>query len=123
MELKCVLERPQQRVRHHSFPDALGSAAMHKAVRLLKALDLTAAYEAAWHEWVALGESGVCERTTKLVVKMNEIAELRPITPATGRALRAALADAPDLDPDIETDIAGAIELLDSRANGSWPDN
>lgn len=53
----------------------------------------------------------------------HPVAELRPITPATGRELRAALADAPALDADIEADIADAIELLDSRVNGSWPDN
>jgi prevent-host-death family protein len=53
----------------------------------------------------------------------HPIAELRPITPATGRALRAALTNAPTLDADIETDIADAINLLESRGHGTWPDN
>lgn len=62
-------------------------------------------------------------QTIRITRDGQPVAELRPITPATGRALRAALADAPALDADIEADIAGAIDLLDSRTNGSWPDN
>lgn len=61
--------------------------------------------------------------TIRITRDGHPVAELRPITPATGRELRAALADAPALDADIEADIADAIELLDSRVNGSWPDN
>jgi prevent-host-death family protein len=61
--------------------------------------------------------------TIRITRDGHPVAELRPITPETGRALRAALADAPSLDADIETDIAGAIEPLDSRVNGPWPDN
>lgn len=61
--------------------------------------------------------------TIRITRDGHPVAELRPITPATGRALRAALADSPTLDAEIETDIADAIELLDPRANGSWPDN
>ena len=37
------------------------SAAVHKAVRLLRSLDLGAAYEGAWQEWTASGESEVWE--------------------------------------------------------------
>ena len=61
--------------------------------------------------------------TIRITRDGQPVAELRPISPATGRALRAALAHAPALDTDIETDIAQAIELLDSRSNGSWPDH
>lgn len=39
------------------------SAALHKAVRLLKSLDLGAAYEGAWDEWAASGESEAWEPT------------------------------------------------------------
>lgn len=39
------------------------SAAMHKAVRLLKALDLSAAYEDAWREWSESGDSSAWELT------------------------------------------------------------
>jgi Arc/MetJ-type ribon-helix-helix transcriptional regulator len=39
------------------------SAAMHKAVGLLKSLDLASAYEEAWREWAASGEAGVWEST------------------------------------------------------------
>ncbi len=40
------------------------SAAMHKAVRLLKSLDLGSAYESAWDEWQTSGESQAWEPTT-----------------------------------------------------------
>ena len=74
------------------------------------------------------GFSGLLDRvergeTIRITRDGHPVAELRPITPATGRALRAALADAPTLDADIEADIADAIELLESRVNGSWPEN
>ena len=61
--------------------------------------------------------------TIRITRDGQPVAELRPIRPATGRALRAALADAPALDADIETDIAEAIALLESGSNGSWPDH
>jgi Arc/MetJ-type ribon-helix-helix transcriptional regulator len=37
------------------------SAVLHKAVRLLRAAELTDAYEGAWAEWAAKGESAVWE--------------------------------------------------------------
>jgi len=40
------------------------SAAVHKAVRLLKASDLGDAYEHAWQEWEAAGEADAWETTT-----------------------------------------------------------
>ncbi len=39
------------------------SAALHKAVRLLKAMDLSAAYEDAWDDWSESGEARVWEPT------------------------------------------------------------
>lgn len=61
--------------------------------------------------------------TIRITRDGRPVAELRPVTPATGRSLRAALAEAPPLDADIEADIDSAIDQLDSRANGSWPDS
>ncbi len=61
--------------------------------------------------------------TIRITRDGHPVAELRPISPATGRLLRSALSDVPRLDPDLEADIAGAVELLDSHVNGSWPDN
>lgn len=61
--------------------------------------------------------------TIRITRDGRPVAELRPVTPATGRSLRAALAHAPTLDTEIEDDIAGAIEQLDSQPNGSWPDS
>ena len=39
------------------------SAALHRAVRLLRASELGAAYEAAWAEWTADGEADPWEST------------------------------------------------------------
>jgi Arc/MetJ-type ribon-helix-helix transcriptional regulator len=39
------------------------SAVVHKAVRLLRAAELGAAYEDAWSEWEAEGESDAWEAT------------------------------------------------------------
>jgi len=39
------------------------SAAVHQAVRLLRASELGAAYESAWDEWAAKGESERWEAT------------------------------------------------------------
>ena len=39
------------------------SAAVHRAVRLLRSAELGAAYEAAWEEWTATGDAGVWEPT------------------------------------------------------------
>jgi prevent-host-death family protein len=59
--------------------------------------------------------------TIRITRDGHPVAELRPITPATGRALRAALAEIPALDPDIEADIEAAITLTTDEPNGSWP--
>jgi Arc/MetJ-type ribon-helix-helix transcriptional regulator len=39
------------------------SAALHRAVRLLRASELSGAYEAAWAEWTADGEADSWEST------------------------------------------------------------
>lgn len=38
------------------------SAALHRAVRLLRTAELGAAYESAWEHWVARGEADAWER-------------------------------------------------------------
>ena len=40
------------------------SAVLHKAVRLLRAAELGDAYEGAWTEWAATGESALWEVAT-----------------------------------------------------------
>ena len=40
------------------------SAALHRAVRLLRTVELGGTYEAAWAEWRAAGEADVWESTT-----------------------------------------------------------
>lgn len=40
------------------------SAAVHKAVRLLRASELGPAYEAAWEEWTATGDDRIWEAVT-----------------------------------------------------------
>ena len=40
------------------------SAALHRAVRLLRTAELSATYEAAWEEWAAEGEASLWESTT-----------------------------------------------------------
>jgi antitoxin MazE9 len=40
------------------------SAAVHRAVRLLRAAELGASYESAWDEWAASGEAEAWEPTT-----------------------------------------------------------
>ena len=40
------------------------SAALHRAVRLLRTAELGGAYEAAWKEWATEGEAKVWESTT-----------------------------------------------------------
>ena len=40
------------------------SAALHRAVRLLRASELGGAYESAWGEWTADGEADPWESTT-----------------------------------------------------------
>jgi Arc/MetJ-type ribon-helix-helix transcriptional regulator len=39
------------------------SAAVHRAVRLLRTAELSGTYEAAWDEWKAQGEAEVWEST------------------------------------------------------------
>jgi len=41
------------------------SAAVHRAVRLLRAAELGASYESAWEEWAAGGDAEAWEPTTK----------------------------------------------------------
>ncbi len=40
------------------------SAALHRAVRLLRTAELGGSYEAAWAEWAARGEADPWESTT-----------------------------------------------------------
>jgi antitoxin MazE9 len=40
------------------------SAALHRAVRVLRTAELGATYEAAWDEWTAAGEAVAWEETT-----------------------------------------------------------
>ena len=40
------------------------SAALHRAIRLLRTAELGATYEAAWTEWEAQGDAGLWESTT-----------------------------------------------------------
>ena len=40
------------------------SAALHRAVRLLRTAELSGTYEAAWREWAAEGEADLWESTT-----------------------------------------------------------
>jgi Arc/MetJ-type ribon-helix-helix transcriptional regulator len=41
------------------------SAALHRAVRLLRTAELGSTYEAAWEEWAAEGEADLWEATTR----------------------------------------------------------
>jgi Arc/MetJ-type ribon-helix-helix transcriptional regulator len=41
------------------------SAALHRAVRLLRTAELSGTYEAAWAEWAADGEASLWESTTR----------------------------------------------------------
>lgn len=40
------------------------SAVLHRAVRLLRAAELTADYEDAWQDWESDGEAGAWDSTT-----------------------------------------------------------
>jgi Arc/MetJ-type ribon-helix-helix transcriptional regulator len=40
------------------------SAALHRAVRLLRTAELSGTYEAAWEEWAAESEASVWDSTT-----------------------------------------------------------
>jgi len=39
------------------------SAAVHKAIRLLRSAELGAAYESAWEQWATGGDAGLWEST------------------------------------------------------------
>jgi Arc/MetJ-type ribon-helix-helix transcriptional regulator len=41
------------------------SAALHRAVRLLRTMELREAYQSAWDEWVAEGEAEAWEPATR----------------------------------------------------------
>jgi Arc/MetJ-type ribon-helix-helix transcriptional regulator len=41
------------------------SAALHRAVRLLRTAELGGTYEAAWEEWDAAGEADLWESTSR----------------------------------------------------------
>ncbi len=41
------------------------SAALHRAIRLLRTAELGAPYEAAWDEWAAEGDADLWESTTR----------------------------------------------------------
>jgi Arc/MetJ-type ribon-helix-helix transcriptional regulator len=41
------------------------SAALHRAVRLLRTAELSGTYEAAWEEWAADDEASLWESTTR----------------------------------------------------------
>jgi Arc/MetJ-type ribon-helix-helix transcriptional regulator len=64
--MKVSMSLPQEDVE---FLDAYAqtrgypsrSAVLHKAVRLLRAAELSDAYEEAWAEWATTGEAGVWE--------------------------------------------------------------
>ena len=43
----------------------LRSAALHRAIRLLRTAELGGTYEAAWDEWSAAAEDKVWESTTR----------------------------------------------------------
>jgi prevent-host-death family protein len=60
--------------------------------------------------------------TIRITRAGRAVAELRPVTPTTGRALRLALSDAAaTLDDSFEADVAAAVELTTNETNGSWP--
>ena len=59
--------------------------------------------------------------TVRITRAGRVVAELRPVVPATGRALREALAHAPGLDDGFEADIAAATSLLTTDASDPWP--
>jgi Arc/MetJ-type ribon-helix-helix transcriptional regulator len=40
------------------------SAALHRAVRMLRTAELAGSYEAAWHEWARQDTDGLWESTT-----------------------------------------------------------
>lgn len=64
--MKISVSLPDEDVQFlDAYAEARGSgsrsAVVHKAVRLLKASELGAAYEEAWDEWQAAGEADAWE--------------------------------------------------------------
>ena len=62
--MKVSISLPDDDVRFlDEYAQAAGidsrSAAVHKAVRLLRAAELGAAYQAAWEEWFASGDAEI----------------------------------------------------------------
>ncbi len=64
--MKVSMSLPQEDVefldtyaRTRGYPSR--SAVLHKAVRLLRAAELSDAYEEAWTEWATTGEASVWE--------------------------------------------------------------
>jgi Arc/MetJ-type ribon-helix-helix transcriptional regulator len=66
--MKVSVSLPDEDVEFlDAYADAQGyasrSAVVHKAVRLLRASELGAAYEDAWHDWSNQGEGELWEAT------------------------------------------------------------
>jgi Arc/MetJ-type ribon-helix-helix transcriptional regulator len=67
--MKLSVSLPEEDVEfldRYAVSQALGSrsAAVHKAVRLLRAAELGPAYERAWGDWEAAEDSDLWETTT-----------------------------------------------------------
>lgn len=67
--MKLSVSLPDEDVEYldaYARAQGLGSrsAALHKAVRLLRASELGAAYEDAWSEWEASGDAELWDGTT-----------------------------------------------------------
>jgi Arc/MetJ-type ribon-helix-helix transcriptional regulator len=67
--MKVSVSLPEDDVRFlDEYADERGldsrSAALQRAVRLLRSAELGAAYEAAWEEWVAGEDAPLWDRTT-----------------------------------------------------------
>jgi Arc/MetJ-type ribon-helix-helix transcriptional regulator len=67
--MKVSVSLPGEDVRFlddYAREQGLGSrsAALHRAVRLLRTAELAGTYEAAWEEWEAEGEADLWESTT-----------------------------------------------------------
>lgn len=58
--------------------------------------------------------------TVRITRAGHVVAELRPVAPTTGRALRDALAGTPGLDDRFEADIAAATSLLTTDESDPW---
>ena len=58
--------------------------------------------------------------TIRITRAGHVVAELRPVAPTTGRALREALAGTPGLDDGLDADIAAATSLLTTDERDPW---